>query len=421
MSTMRVSVVIVTWNGRDYIGPCLDALVRQRETPSFEIVVVDNGSTDGTPDLVAARTPAPRLIRSERNLGFPAGNNLGIRAAGGQIVVLLNQDTVVDPGWLAALTRGMAESPGTGIAGCRIRFPDGRLQHAGGRLARPEATPFHLGHGETERGQYGEATEAEFVTGAAMALRREMLDEIGLLDEGFFLYYEDTDLCYRARAAGYGVRYLPDATLVHHESASGQRESERYYRRIHTSRWRFMLKHFDLERVAGDALASDRNWLEYCTPPERRGLAAAYSATLDGLDEIWRARATVPGRDAPPADRAAVAEALAAQQAALIEQMRRWQEITERPFSSQTRWVGPLIARGREAWNSVSTKWYTRPLIEQQNVFNRLGVQHLEMAAARQAQQERRLRVLTARVEALEARLAALEPAPPGHEKESDE
>ena len=178
---MKASVIILTWNGLDYIAACLDAVLAQ-DYADFEIIVVDNASTDGTADFVAEHYPQVQLIRNERNLGFAAGNNIGMRAATGDVLALLNQDTEVRPGWLEALVE-MAVKPDVGIAGCKLLYPDGTIQHAGGRIVDARGSARHIGRGEEDAGQYDAVQDVDFVTGAALALTRATLTRIGPLDE----------------------------------------------------------------------------------------------------------------------------------------------------------------------------------------------------------------------------------------------
>ena len=242
----NASIIILTWQGMPYITACLDAVYAQTYA-RFDVIVVDNASTDGTADFVAAHYPQAQLIRNTRNAGFAAGSNVGIRVAQGDVIVLLNQDTVVEREWLAAIMQAM-QQPGVGIVGCKCLYPDGRIQHAGGYLARPSAQPQHYGCGEVDHGQYDESRDVEFVTGAALAISRAALYTIGELDADLSpAYFEDTDWCFRARAAGYAVRYEPTARLTHHDGGSMKRESQ--IMAYHRGRVGFALKHWPREQL----------------------------------------------------------------------------------------------------------------------------------------------------------------------------
>lgn len=147
--------------------------------------------------------------------------------------MLLNPDVGLAPGTLAALAEALAADPRIGIAGAKLWYPDGEtIQHAGGFITHPQALPGHYGIGAVDAGDYNTPRNVDYVIGAATALRRSMLDGIGLLDEGYFLYFEDADLCARARRAGYRVVYWPAATGVHVESATAAKGSFAYLHRF---------------------------------------------------------------------------------------------------------------------------------------------------------------------------------------------
>jgi GT2 family glycosyltransferase len=246
---MKASVIVLAWNGLQYLPACLDALVAQGYA-DFEVIVVDNGSTDDSADFVAEHYPQVRLIRNERNLGFAAGNNVGLRAATGDVLVLLNQDTVVQPGWLAALVSAFEDST-VGVAGCKILDLDGEtIQHAGGYLLSPIAEGKHYGFGERDEGQYDQPREVEYLTGAALAVRRAVFEQVGGLDERFFPgYYEDTDLCVRIHQAGFKVLYWPAAVVHHHGSGSFR---QGLYSQLYLSfrnQIRFIFKHFSTNEI----------------------------------------------------------------------------------------------------------------------------------------------------------------------------
>ena len=246
---MKASVIVLAWNGVEYLEHCLDAVLSQ-DYADFEVIVVDNGSTDGSADLVAEHYPQVLLICNERNLGFAAGNNVGLRAATGDVLVLLNQDTVVQPGWLAALVSAF-EDPTVGVAGCKILDLDGEtIQHAGGYLLSPIAEGKHYGFGERDEGQYNQPREVEYLTGAALAVRRAVFEQVGDLDTQFFPgYYEDADLCVRVHQAGFKVLYWP-AAVVHHYGSASFRQG--LYNQLYLIFWnqiRFIFKHFSPDEI----------------------------------------------------------------------------------------------------------------------------------------------------------------------------
>ncbi len=288
---MTASVIVLSWNGAEFLPDCLNHLFRQ-DYPDFEVIVVDNGSTDGSPDLVSSQFPAARLIRNERNLGVAAGSNIGLAAASGDVLVLLNQDTRVRPDWLTHLVRGVTSDPGIGIGGCKALFADGQtIQHAGGIIRRPLAIADHWGHRQPDDGRWDQQAEVDFVTGAAIAFRRNVLEAIGLLDEGFYpAYYEDADLCTRARQAGYRITYFPRATLIHLESTSLGRHSPAYLQHMHRSRLRYLLKHADPSTFLNGVIPAERRFL-CCSgiADERTALWSAYRDAWGQLTELLKA------------------------------------------------------------------------------------------------------------------------------------
>lgn len=212
------TVIICAFNGVKVLPDCLRTLRASRDV-AFETIVVDNGSADGSAELVRRDFPDVKLIAAGRNLGFAGGNNLGIRAARGELIVLLNQDTEVPPEWLARLCVPFARDPRIGAVGCKLLYPGGRIiQHAGGVLY-PNGLTQHLGNGEEDRGQWDAPGERLYVTGAALGLRRAALRQAGLLDPAYYpAYYEEIDLLFRLNRAGWKIWYEPAASLVHHES-----------------------------------------------------------------------------------------------------------------------------------------------------------------------------------------------------------
>jgi GT2 family glycosyltransferase len=219
-----VSIVIVTWNGRRYLDDCLNAVAAQRGVAA-ETILVDNASTDGTAEHVRARFPWVRLVEMPENRGFAGGNNAGVRVARGRHVALLNNDTVPEPGWLAALLRGIDERVGFVLATSRIVFMhDPRVVDSAGDGLLRWGGAFKRHHGGSVD-SVSQSGEVFGVCGAACALPRAVFDELGGFDEDFFASHEDVDLSYRARLLGYRCRYVADAVVRHHGSATLGRAS----------------------------------------------------------------------------------------------------------------------------------------------------------------------------------------------------
>jgi len=224
-----VSVIVVNWNGKHLLETCLGALAAQT-FQDFELIVVDNGSSDGSAEWVALHYPGARLIRLEGNCGFSGGNNVGLRAARGEFVALLNNDVEAAPGWLEALLRTMAAHPEVGACDSKVFFYDRRdvLWAAGGEYTI-SGSVVHRGYRQRDGdGRY--STEADvFIAIASAALyRRTALEQVGLFDEDFFSGYEDVDLSFRLHAAGYRVLNAPRAVAFHRVSETARVNSEFY-------------------------------------------------------------------------------------------------------------------------------------------------------------------------------------------------
>ncbi len=234
-SNVRLSVVIPTHDTRSLALACLDKIFAAG-SPSPEVVLLDDGSTDGTAEAVRERFPAVRVLCNERALGFTEAANRGLGAATGRLVVLLNSDTEVDAGAWQAVEAAFAANPSLGIVGAALRYPDGTPQWSGGGepshrwlFGLASGLPALLGRLpgvralRPVRGASGEPVE--WVTGAAMALRREVLERVGPLDPSFRLYGQDLDLCTRARAAGWWVAVAPSFRVLHHHGATIGRQA----------------------------------------------------------------------------------------------------------------------------------------------------------------------------------------------------
>jgi GT2 family glycosyltransferase len=301
----RASVIIVSWNGELYLEDCLRAIEAQI-SPSDEIIVVDNCSADDSPALVRERFPRIRLFENERNLGFAGGCNVGLRAAQGEYLLLVNQDVTVQAGWLEAMIEALAPTE-VGAVGCKLLYPDGTIQHAGGIISYPLALPGHYGYHEPDQKQWDVQREVDYVTGAAMGLKRAVLNEIGLFDEKFFpACYEETDLCFRVKAAGYQVIYTPTALGIHHETTTTDRESTEYNRWMNRGRLRFVLKHYTADQFHDEFVPVERAWLAELTDLAlRQGARAAYLDTVLSLRGVPKS-----GVLAEEGSEGAVAEAL---------------------------------------------------------------------------------------------------------------
>ncbi|MBN1401265.1 MAG: glycosyltransferase family 2 protein, partial [Anaerolineae bacterium] len=229
MSSPRASVIIPNWNGLALLRPCLDSL-RKQSLDSFEVIVVDNASSDGSAAALGAEYPEVRTLCLDRNLGYSGGCNAGMRVARGEILVLLNNDIEADREWLQELMAALDRHPECGSAASRLMvYADRDVIHSAGDLYRRDGTPDSRGVWTRYGPPYDQECYVFGACGGAVAYRRAMLDEIGDLEERFFMYCEDVDLNWRAQLAGWRCVYAPRAVVYHHLSATGGGALSSYY------------------------------------------------------------------------------------------------------------------------------------------------------------------------------------------------
>lgn len=264
---MRLSVIIVNWNTFGLLRACLASTSHYLDSPDCEIIVVDNGSSDGSAEMVAAEFPTVRLIALPKNFGFSRGNNAGIKISQGHFILLLNSDTEVHTDALWKMCDRMDENTRIGALGARLLNPDGSLQMSCRSFPSYWTALFHrkslltrLFPGNMYSRRYllsgtdhGHRMEVDWVIGACLMTRRETVQQVGLLDETFFMYAEDVDWCYRMRQAGWTVEYFPEAEVMHHYEKSASKAPFRMHRERHLSMWRFYKKHYS-KNIATDAI-----------------------------------------------------------------------------------------------------------------------------------------------------------------------
>ena len=256
MSAPGIDIVIVSFRCRELLRTCLESVERYSPQRPVDVYVVDNGSLDGTVEMVRTTAPGVRVQDTGRNLGFAAANNIAIGMGRREFVLALNPDTRLTEGCLDQLLAVMDARPEIGIVGCRLEREDGTLDHA---AKRSFPTPLSaLGH-FTGVGRMSWAPRAlaayrapevtagpvEAVNGAFMLIRRAALDEVGTFDEGYWMYMEDLDLCYRFAQAGWLTWYEPNVSATHVKGgSSGKRRSFRLNRAFHYGMYRFYRRHY---------------------------------------------------------------------------------------------------------------------------------------------------------------------------------
>jgi GT2 family glycosyltransferase len=246
-----ISCIVVNWNRRELLRACLHSLARQ-DYPNYEVIVVDNGSTDGSVDLVLqAGVPSTSLIRNTTNQGFCAANNQGIREARGEFIALLNNDAEANPQFLTALVRAFDGCPNVGMAAAKIVvWEDPGLIDKAGHLIYPDGQNRGRGTGERDHGQFDRTEEVLWPDGCAAMYRKSMLDEIGGFDEDLFAYADDAELGLRARIAGWTCLYTPHAVVRHHRGSTLGLASVRRLQLIERNRVLLAVKLFPWKLLA---------------------------------------------------------------------------------------------------------------------------------------------------------------------------
>ncbi len=250
---MKLSIVIVSWNTKDLLEACLHSVYQYPLEQPFEVWVVDNHSKDDSVSMVRAKFPQVELIASEENLGFAKGNNRAIRQCQGEYILLLNPDTEVKPEALNELVAFMEGEPDAGAAGSRLLNADGTLQascHPMPTLSRELWRMFYLdklipyGDYNMQKWDVTQPREVDVLMGASLMLRKTVLDKVGLLDEGYFMYSEEVDLCFRLQKAGWRLYWVPQSQVVHYWGQSAKQVLTKMFLQLYRGKLRFFRKHY---------------------------------------------------------------------------------------------------------------------------------------------------------------------------------
>ena len=254
--TVDISIIIVSWNVSDLLKKCIESIYETRQHLSLQIIVVDSGSADDSCEMVRSLFPEVELFDMQENVGFPKGNNIGIKAAIGRNILLLNPDTIVKENALQLMLKVLEVDKTIGLVGPMLRFPNGDIQSSRRRFPTIltglfESTWFESVAPKNVLASYymtdqpnDQPCEADWVMGAAMLATRDAVAKTGGMDEGYFMYSEELDWCKRIKAAGYKIFWLPTAEIVHYQGASSDQASTfrhinfnraklRYFRKYH--------------------------------------------------------------------------------------------------------------------------------------------------------------------------------------------
>jgi GT2 family glycosyltransferase len=288
-----LSIIIVTWNNEPEIEACLESLYSAAgQLP--EIILVDNSSQDGTTGILRSHGDRIRLTENTANQGFARASNQGLKEAGGRYLMLLNPDTVVEPGALKTLVHFMDSEPSAGAAGARLVRGNGEVQRS--CLRFPSVGMLlqgYLSGGGYLPADMSMPSEVSAVSGAALIVRREVVEEVGFIDERFFMYAEETDWCYRMAQAGWKVYYVPDAHIMHIGGASAVQVSVDTYVRRRVYKLMFVRKHRSrLEyRVAEWLVRGNLYWRLWKSAGSRRqyfrDVARLYEQELNAAARLY--------------------------------------------------------------------------------------------------------------------------------------
>lgn len=302
-----VSIITVSWNVCSLLRDCLLSVDRSRAAINLEMIVVDSGSTDGSPEMVAKEFPWVTLITRKENLGFPKGNNLGIKEARGRFILLLNPDTVVLEDALYQMVAYMDQNIAVGGLGAQLLNPDGTIQSSRRRFPTIWTAVFEstwlqgFAPAAVNRAYFvqdlpiDEITDVDWVTGACLMVPRRVIDHVGLLDEAYFMYSEELDWCRRIKEAGWRVVYFPPAKIIHYIGKSSeqavtarhinfQRAKLRYFRKYYGRFIAFILRVFLLLNYIWQlGLEALKGILGHKRPLRRQRVRAYWQVIRSGL------------------------------------------------------------------------------------------------------------------------------------------
>jgi GT2 family glycosyltransferase len=255
---MDLSILIVNYNTRELTLNCLRSVLESDTSYEFEVIVIDNSSKDDSVAQIQRHFPQVQLIANDRNVGFAKANNQGINIAKGRYILLLNSDTIVQKDTLETMLRFMDEHPQVGAGGCKVVLPDGSLDKACKRGFPTPSASFYYAFGIAKLfpshprfNQYqlshldpDDEYPVDCLVGAFMLVRREAIEQVGLLDEEFFMYGEDIDWCYRMKQAGWQIYYYPRTQIIHYKGASSRRKPFKIIYEFHRAMILFHRKHY---------------------------------------------------------------------------------------------------------------------------------------------------------------------------------
>lgn len=442
---LSVSIVVVSYGSAAYLAECFSSLLESAAAYGPErvkVALVENHQAaaqvkKSRQAIMPFLKKGVQFWQAPANLGYGAGANYGWSRLGeSDLKIVLNPDMRFPVEWLSAFVRPFEQDASIGIAGCKLLDGDGHIQHAGGLIRRDLVLAEHFGAGEPDDGRWDDSCPVEFVTGAAMAIRARLFEEMGGFDPAFFPgYYEDVDLCRRVQALGYKVWYEGKAAAYHFEGGAFGRGLN-YYRALHRNRLRYIFKHLSTRQLLIETLPAEvrrqRRTMDdldrQATAQIYRSAARAYFGSLAASkqdishykqmkkekqtalqeNEINR---TGPADlyDQSLEDSSAESAAVARQIMGRVNEVKKSWLVEEKPFRSRL----PFVASLRERFNSISTRWYVKPILAQQVEYNAAVARAIEdlgkQVAASAPSHDLEVAVLSERMLSLESRLERIE------------
>lgn len=435
---LSVGIVVVSYGSADFLVGCFSSLlasVAAYGPDRVRIALVENHQDPAQVER-SRRAVEPFLGQgvqfwpSPSNLGYGGGANYGWSRLDGEVKIVLNPDMRFPVAWLTAFVRPFEQNQEIGIVGCKLLDSEGRIQHAGGLVRRDLVLAEHFGTGEPDDGRWDASCPVEFVTGAALGIRQPLFEQTGGFDPAFFPgYFEDVDLCRRVRSLGYEVWYEGQAVAVHFEGGAFGRGLN-YYQTLHRNRLRYVFKHLSTRQLLTQTLPAETR-RQHRTMDDRdrqatatvyRTAARSYFGVLSGgapaLSQEKEKKVVLKKKEPPaPPDvyDTSLEDAFAGSAAVSRQIMERVSEVKsgwlveEKPFRSRL----PLVASLRERFNSISTRWYVKPILAQQVEYNAAVARAIEdlgkQVAASVPSHDLEVAVLSERMLALESRLERIE------------
>lgn len=265
---LDLSIIIVSWNVRDLLANCLETIANGREELDLEVIVVDSGSDDGSPDMLREQFPWVQLVARSDNVGFPKGNNIGIERACGKYIMLLNPDTEVIGDALSQMVAYLDQHLDVGVVSCMLKNPDGSIQSSRRRFPNFRTAVFESTWFEPYaprvflQGYYAEdlpldePVDVDWLTGASLMVRHKVIEQVGPMDEAYFMYSEELDWCRRIKDAGWRIVFLPTAEIIHFVGKSSEQAIVQRHINFNQAKLRYFRKYHG--RTQADLL---RFWL----------------------------------------------------------------------------------------------------------------------------------------------------------------